>query len=372
MRKIKVAFCTDGVYPQMLGGMQKHSRLLVEELSKFPELDLYIIHPHPELIFPNRTLTEIRITGINTEKNYLLETYRYSERVFEALVSLNPDVIYSQGLSVWYKARRFSKKLIINPHGLEPYQAIGMKNKIMGVPFRLIFNNLFRKAKVVISLGGGLTTILKRVISSSDKIVEIPNAVILPSQPKKKIFNKGLLKGLFLARFAHNKGIDILFSAIDELNQRGYADKYHFVLGGKGPLYEYYKQRNTADNVTLLGFVDDADIEKTYESADFFVFPTLFEGMPTVVLEAMCYGLPVIVSDVGATKVLVDYTNGIIIQPGSVNSLVSALEKFQEFDSLQLENMSKAAIQKVTEKFTWQVVAKAHLDLFVDLSKAES
>ena len=45
-KRLQVVFCTDGIFPHAVGGMQKHSKLLVEELARMNLLDLVVIHPH--------------------------------------------------------------------------------------------------------------------------------------------------------------------------------------------------------------------------------------------------------------------------------------------------------------------------------------
>lgn len=371
--KIRVAFCTDGVYPDSMGGMQKHSRLLCEELSNYKDLDLFVIHPHEgKELFPGSGINEVAIKAIDTERNYLLESYRYSKRVYAALEEINPDIIYSQGLCIWYKAGSVRKKLIINPHGLEPYQALGWRNKLAGIPFRLLFNHLFSKAAVVVSLGGKLTTILSRVIKNPSKIVELPNGVNLPPATAVSTGHKPVLTGLFLARFAHNKGIDILFEAIEHYSKKPGGSPFRFLLGGKGPLYEFYRNKTNYNNAQLLGFVRDEDIPGLYQQADFFVFPTLFEGMPTVVLEAMSFGLPVIVSDVGATRVLVDDSNGKVINPGSAQELIAALDWFAGLSEEKRSTLSHASRNRVASSFTWDQVASRHHALFTTMTREKN
>jgi hypothetical protein len=106
VKKISVAFCSDGIYPLSLGGMQRHSRLLIEELIKFPDLEVIVIHPHPLKIFDD-FVKEISVKPINANKNYLLECYSYSKRVYKHIIEIKPDIVYSQGLSVWYGAKAF-------------------------------------------------------------------------------------------------------------------------------------------------------------------------------------------------------------------------------------------------------------------------
>jgi len=365
MARIKVAFCTDGIYPYLMGGMQKHSRMLIDELSRFSNLDITVIHPHLNKIFIE-PVHEIPVKGIDEKKNYLLECYRYSKRVYSQLLKINPDIVYSQGLSVWYGAKNYEDRLIINPHGLEPYQAAGLKDRLVGFPIRQVFNYLFRHASTVISLGGKLTAILEK---KNPHVVEIPNGANIPLSVQDRKISSGKIRVLFLARFAHNKGIDILFSAIRKLNEENLLVHFEFTLGGKGPLYEFYHSRNNFESVRLPGFITDENIAGLYNAHDLFVFPTLFEGMPTVVLEAMSYGLPVIVSDVGATRVLVDDRNGKVIAPGSVDELVSALKWFLALSENEKARLSNASFEKFKEKFTWPVIAVQYEQLFKSLAK---
>lgn len=363
MDKLSVIFCTDGIYPLATGGMQKHSRLLIEELAGDDELELTVIHPHKYPVFNNLNIKEIMVEGIVQEKNYLLECYRYSARVASVLKTLHSDIIYSQGLSVWANIDLFHKKLIINPHGLEPYQAIGFKNKIIAFPFKLIFNYLFNKASVVVSLGGKLTAILSSQISNKKKIHELPNGVKPNFISDQKKANDRIVV-LFLARFAHNKGIDVLFNAIENLKKREELKHFEFILAGKGPLFEHYKKQNRYENVKLPGFISDNEVTGFYRQGDVFVLPTLFEGMPTVVLEAMSNRLPVIVTDVGATSELVNEENGFLIEKNSAAALADALVLFKNLDASTRQKMGRVSAKMVEDNFTWKQVAEKHKKLF--------
>ncbi|WP_299821855.1 glycosyltransferase family 4 protein [uncultured Pontibacter sp.] len=363
----KVIFCTDGIFPYTIGGMQRHSRLLIEALAKTSSLELIVIHPHKEIVF-DKTLgiREISINEIDVKKNYLLECYKYSKRIF-SIVKEHPDaVIYSQGLSVWYKCSQLRDRLIVNPHGLEPYQGLTKKDYLMGAPFRLIFNYIFSNSRFIISLGGKLTDILKSNVNDKSKIVTIPNAVSAPDATllKSKAEKPVPIQALFVSRFAHNKGIGVLMDAIAKLSNKGYEDSFRFKLAGKGPLYEYYTSNYKFNNVDYLGFVDDTELEHLYADSDVFVFPTLFEGMPTVVLEAMAKGLPIIVSDTGATAELVDKTNGYLIPKNDVDALTKALTNFSNLSYPQREALGVHSVVKVKANFTWVKVAKKHIQLF--------
>ena len=361
----EVIFCTDGIFPHSIGGMQRHSKLLIEQMSKDSNLELIVVHPHKETVFDVKTgVKEVSIEGIDESKNYLKECYHYSKRVSKVLDEYPNAIIYSQGLSVWYKVKKYGERLIINPHGLEPFQTISIKDKLISIPFRLIFRKIFKRARFVVSLGGELTEILKKNVKNQ-KIYELPNAVNLPNEKIKGIKNQPeKLEFLFVARFASNKGIHILMDAIDKLNRLGYNDKIFFHLCGKGPLYDDYVKNHQKENVKFWGFVSDDDLRNLYETVDVFCFPTLFEGMPTVVLEAMSYKLPVIVSNTGATAVLVDENNGYLIEKNNVDALFDAITAYVDLGEEQKNKLAENSLSKVEEFFTWQKVAKRHLELF--------
>lgn len=370
--KIKVIFCTDGIFPFQVGGMQRHSRLLIEQLASTGEVELVVIHPHAEGVFEKALgIKEEPIQGIDPSRMYLKECYRYSKRVMQVLARYPDHLIYSQGLSVWYRIREVAPRLIVNPHGLEAYQCISVKDKLTAIPFRIIFNHLFKQSARIISLGGKLTEILRQHIRDAKKITVIANAVTLPVYQETK--NKSEhLNVLFIGRFAHNKGIHILLKAIEELNAEGYENKICYQLGGKGPLYESYKQKYRYENLHYLGFVSDDQLIDLYKHNDLFVLPTLFEGMPTVILEAMSYAMPVVVTDVGATAELVSEQNGFLIKKNDVSDLKKAILAFYKLNETERKKLSESSYSKVKNQFTWEKIAEKHIQLFKTLKGLNS
>jgi len=361
---IKLFFCTDGIFPHAVGGMQRHSLLLISELAAYPDIDITVIHPHGGVqIFDDKLgIKELCIATDFNSGNYLKQCYGYSKEVYR-LVSEHPNaIIYSQGLSIWYKSSKLSDRLIVNPHGLEPYQALSLEDKFKGTPFRLIFNTIFRNATKVVSLGGHLSKILEKRIGK-EKVIVLPNAVNKITEIKRT-FDNDTIKFLFVGRFAFNKGIDVLIDAVKRLNEEPTRLKMEFYLVGKGPLYGKYTKSHNLPNLHYVGFADDEQLNQLYEDCDVFILPTLFEGMPTVVLEAMTRSMAIIVTDVGATKEMVDDSNGFIIEKNNVESLINAIKTYCKLNSDQKNKLADASFKRVNENFTWDKVAKQHYDLF--------
>ena len=366
---IQLLFCTDGIFPHAVGGMQRHSRLLVEALAETGAADITVVHPHAGVnVFGNHAgIKEIAVKTVPSSGTYLIDCFHYSKQVAAIVKSMPEALVYSQGLSVWSDIGSFGKRVIVNPHGLEPYQGLTMADKLKGTPFRMIFNHLFRNAAKVVSLGGRLTGILQSK-AGAKKVVVLPNAVnVQPLKPRN--FGNTPQKFLFVGRFAFNKGINVLIEAAEKLNAEGFEKNIEFHLVGKGPLWDYYSQNKKLSNLRYLGFADDETLNRLYAECDVFVLPTLFEGMPTVVLEAMAQGMPVIVTDVGATLEMVGPENGFIIDKNSPDSLVNAIKTYLSLDAGARKKLSDTSYAKVSGSFTWQKVAAAHLELFRSMKK---
>ena len=355
-----VALCTDGVFPNAMGGMQRHSRLLAEHLAKRPGIRLAVLHPHAERVFdPALGINEVRVPAIDPGSFYLRELWKYSGHIATELDGLKPDVILSQGFCVWKGIDRFTGRLAVLPHGLEMFQALGFKERLMGWPFRWALRGIVRKSAVVVSLGGKLTDILHRMAQGSAcRVVVIPNAVEVPDQLAQRSApedQRTSLQLLFVGRFAFNKGIDVLMNVAGRIQAKGSPD-VKFLLAGEGPLLEHYRSKGLPKNVELLGRVDDARLSHLYRACDALILPTRFEGMPTVVLEAMAQGKPVIVSDVGATAELVNMHNGYLLPAGDAEALYTAVLAFSERTPEVHRMMGRYSYERVKERFSWPVV----------------
>lgn len=374
---IRIALCTDGVYPQAMGGMQRHSRLLAEHLARSGQVELTVLHPHNADIF-DRTLgiREVRVPDIDKSKFYLRELWRYSARVGKELETLKPDVILSQGFCVWKGVSRLSDRLIVHPHGLEMFQMLTRKERMLGWPFRAALKFIVRRSAVVISLGGKLTSILRGLAAGSKcRVVVLPNATDVPSIPipssarQPTTDDRQPITLLFVGRFAFNKGLDVLMTVAERLMNEGKGDLVRFQLAGDGPLLAQYQQAGLPKNVELLGRVDDPQLNELYVECDALILPTRFEGMPTVVLEAMARAKPIIVSDVGASGELVSPHNGYLLPPGDAGQLYNAVLAFASRSPEVRAKMGAYSYERVTEVFSWPVVVKGFEGLFDEVAR---
>lgn len=370
---ISLVLCTDGVYPHAMGGMQRHSRLLAEHLSSRAEIELTVIHPHVEGIFDESLgIKEITVPPIDESRTYLLELRQYSRNVADRLDELNPDIILSQGFSVWVDLNKWGSRTIVHPHGLEMFQATSKKERLLGYPFRRSLRNIIRKSAAVISLGGKLTEILtEQAKGSTCQVITIPNAVDVPLNPPPYPKDSRPLRLLFVGRFAFNKGLDLLIEVAYRFVSEKRENDVKFILAGDGPLLTEIKAQGVPQNVEILGRVDDEQLEDLYASSHALILPTRFEGMPTVVLEAMARKRPIIVSDVGATGEQVSMHNGYLLPSGEVDPLYNAICSMLERDPEVWRKMGDYSYQRVDQLFSWPSVIDRFISLFQLIASKE-
>lgn len=140
-----------------------------------------------------------------------------------------------------------------------------------------------------------------------------------------------LIRIVSAGRLNHEKGFHLLISAVDELRRRCPDLELRVALLGEGPHREKLEQQvrdlKLSDIVQLPGFQENA--AAWYRSADLFVLPSLMEGMPNVLLEAMACGTPVISSNChsGPAEILENGRLGELVTVNDVDSLLHGLMK---------------------------------------------
>jgi glycosyltransferase involved in cell wall biosynthesis len=98
--------------------------------------------------------------------------------------------------------------------------------------------------------------------------------------------------------------------------------------------------------------VPRVELARLFQEADVFVFPTLVEGMPLAVVEAMASGLPVITTPNGPGDIVRDEVDGYIVPPRDINAIVDRLETLRDNPELRESMSANARIR--SQEFTWK------------------
>lgn len=367
---MRISVLTDGIYPFVMGGMQKHSYYLAKYLARekiFLDLYHYIPSDNKKLAVPfsDKELKYISLYEVKYPKakkfpgHYLYERYQYSKKITNYLIENDaPDFIYVQGFSGWNFLKNRKKLKIkcpigLNFHGYEMFQRwpdfkTGMKLQILKQP---VLKNISR-ADFIFSLGGKLNDIIKSK-GFSEKIIEIPNGISLDWIINANELNyTNVIKFCFVGRAERRKGIEELNIVLSQI-EKNIIFEFHFV----GPIEESLQIRD--ERVFYHGPIYDQErIQSILRMSDVLVCPSYSEGMPNVILEGMASGCAIIATDIGAVSEMVDSSNGFLIEGNILQGLKRAFAYFFSLDSFQLHEMKLNSINKVKERFTWDKVIK--------------
>lgn len=202
----------------------------------------------------------------------------------------------------------------------------------------------------------------------AETLVVIPNGVRADDLLGKQLRPMGNPPVLFSAgRLARVKGFDVLIEAFAQLdNFRG-----KLVLAGDGPEANSLKRLayslGIADRVEFLGY--RKDVCNLLDNVDLYVAPSRSEGLSNSILEAMAAGVPVVATDVGGNRELLNDV-GYIVNPNDPAALAKTIASAIA-DSDTTTKLVSNARQRVAETYTLERMVTAHERLYRQCLKAK-
>jgi glycosyltransferase involved in cell wall biosynthesis len=205
------------------------------------------------------------------------------------------------------------------------------------------------------------------------KIVIIPNAInheyLDNISYNKKMQEKNDEKILlYVGVLIKRKGVEYLIRSIPDIIKH---NRVSCIIVGKGDYREQLEtlvdKLNLADNIIFKGSVSTEELYFYYNTADIFVLPSVSEGLPTTILEAMYFGLPVVTTDIPGIR---DHfsDSAILVPPKNEKELANAI--IRVLNDLPLrESLSGRGKELVREKYTWDKVSNAYINIYHELLK---
>lgn len=231
-------------------------------------------------------------------------------------------------------------------------------------PFR---HRIFANSRALVANSYGL----KQLSEAADPfpVQVIPNGVdtdfFFPDEAQRR---RNIFRFLFVGRFQPQKNLFFLLHWLSQL--RGQTSRpFELHLVGDGPqrpdLERYAADLGLIDIVYWHGWVTDKQkLRRLYQGSHVLLNPSLYEGLPNVVLEAMACGLPVLASAVVGNTELVRHGDTGFLFP------LAQPEKFGEYLRILLENPDLAISlglngrQWVRDRFSWKKAAQDYVRLF--------
>jgi glycosyltransferase involved in cell wall biosynthesis len=353
--------------PHPSGGFEVYVENLVKGLSKYKDIEIKVVTRHFIETKKHEKKNNIEIYREKWLPGNYLRNVSFNFFAFLKSLLLDFDIIHSHGIIANFLGLILSKikkvPIVAAPHGL-----------LFDQPH---FNMLIKK---VISLLEKLT--YKRVdyvVFSSPQEKELFNKKLgfLPSNynvilsgvdttrfeniDKEKIRKEFNIKNnkiiTFIGRLVKVKGVRYFIEAVNHL-----TGDFSVLIVGDGPQrkeLETMVSQLELNNVIFTGRVPS--IPDILVATDIFVLPSLSEGLPLVLLEAMAAGKPCVVTNIGLP--VEHMKDALVVKVRDAESLAEAIQKLLA-DELLSKKLGVNAKKKAKNEFSWENAVEDHLKLF--------
>ena len=298
--------------------------------------------------------------------------------IIKALKPLDPFFFFINFLNLFFLLRKFKPTAVLACNGGYPaaYSTLAMilASRIMNISctlsivsmprdrsrllylYEYLLDHLVcRAVNVIIVNAHAIARALLQLRGfSKNKIAIVYNGIeeTQEIQRKRKLKNESLIIGC-VARMDRAKGVLFLLEAFGALARK--YQNIQLVLVGKGDVSEELSMRvgelGLQDQVRLAGY-HNGEIYDLLLSFDIYVFPSLWEGFPYSILEAMRAGCSIVATDVGGIPEAVrNRVEGLLVPPYTAEALESAIEEL--INDADLKNMlGKNARNRFLDMFT--------------------
>lgn len=260
----------------------------------------------------------------------------YYDAIKETVKKVHDEFAFDVILATWAYpdcyaasliAQNYQKPLVCRVHGSDIN--IGITS-----PWRsTLMATTFRQAKGIIAVTAALKEKIISLGIEPKKIHVIPNGIdeklfkkLDKTTCRQKLgFKKEKQYVLFIGNLVEVKGIKYLIEAMKNVPE-------HIDLNiiGSGELIETLSSQiaslGLSHRVTLRGRMPHDEIPIWLNASDIFCLPSLNEGCPNVVVEALACGLPIVASNVGGIPELVDERKGVLVDPADAKALAAAIK----------------------------------------------
>lgn len=366
-------------YPPIGGGGGAAHRSLMREWAMIEGLEIDLIAPTPEPAPVIESLSDTaRLRLFPFKKRHLHywrrgEVLRYIQQahreIRRALREGDYDLCHAffgfpTGLLAWRLCRDIPYIISVRGSDVPGYnQRFGWDYIVLKPLLKRIYSN----AAAVAANSEGLKALYENAFPGLSAGV-VPNGVDIETFRPAETAKLDPPAIVSVGRMIPRKGFDLLLRACATLKRKGLNVQCRLVGDGpeEEPLKRLAAELDIADCVRFHGALKREDIAALLPACSVFALPSHAEGMANAALEAMACGLPLLLTDVGGSRELVD-GNGAIIPAGDEAALAQTLGGWLK-DSDRLAAMSERSRERAMG-FSWSNAARQYVELYQQVLK---
>ena len=368
--RIKIVVLGTRGFPNVQGGVEKHCEELYPRLVKLGcDVTVLVRSPYVPKEEKIKVWKGVKFEYIWCPRKKSLEAIIHSFLgVFKAK-NIKPDILHIHSIGpslVTPIAKKLGLKIVMTHHGPDYYRKkwgnIAKTVLKLGEYFGINFSD-----KIIV-ISKWVKELIQRKYKKNS--VFIPNGVSIqnPCPPGEILKKFKLKKGSYVftaCRFVPEKGILDLIKAYRRLNN----PPFKLVIAGDADHEDEYSKKvkyeaSKSKNIILTGFISGESLRELYSNAALFILPSYYEGLPIALLEALSYGLPVLVSDIPAHREipLKDFR---YFKVGNIDELSDKLLKLYY---LGIDKKERDSILRLLQNiYNWDIVAEKVLKVYRDI-----
>ncbi len=371
-RKMKIFVIGTRGFPGVTGGVEKHCERLYPRLVKLG-MDVTVFTRSPYLDSPRlRSWQGVKFIHLPVPKNKHLEAIIHTFIGVLIARGHSPDILHfhAVGPSLLVPlAKLLGLKTVVTDHGPDYLrQKWGKRSSRI---IRLGEAMAVRYSDGLIVISAGIKALIEKQYGRRDLRL-IPNGVnpATPVPPGETLRRYRLKPGgyvLAACRFVPEKGLLDLVAAYQSLDEPGFK----LVLAG-GADHENDCSRAVSaaaardERIVLPGFITGRPLNELFAHAGLFVLPSYYEGLPIALLEAISYGLPVLVSDIAPNRE-VPLPENRYFPVGDVRLLA---EKMEELFREGIKEEEKKSQREILERlYNWERIAEETASVYRSVVK---
>jgi len=358
---MRIAIIID-FFPPRVGGTERATYNIAKHLALRGH-DVHVITSWDQGLPKSSFQDGFHIHRVYWGKIRFFSTIFYLIGIFFCLKSIQPDIVHVQYIKLGYIPAYFSKKIL-----KKPYIAYGRGSDIyyMSSLMRKISKFFLKHAVKVIALTADMKQELQKIYDG--EISVIPNGVELDNYKnlQKKDFDVKNKKIIFVGVLRPVKGLEYLIKAMEIIHVE--MENTILMIIGEG---EERKSLETLvlklhlENVVIFtGDILNKNIPSYLIQGDVFVLPSLSEGFPNVLLEAMAAGLPLVTTNInGLSEIIRNEENGYLVEPKNPQQLAEKILMVLN-NSTQSKKFSNNNL-KIVKKYSWKNIVICLEDVYL-------
>ncbi len=371
---MKVAVLGTRGFPNVQGGVEMHCQQLYPRLTQMG-LDITVFTRTPYLARPFKSKwKDVKFINLwcPRQKNFEAIVHTTLAVLWARLVRSDIVHIHTIGPSLLVPlAKLIGLKVVMTHHGPDYKRA--KWGRLANVALKLGERLGCKYANQIIAISSGIRKQVKERFDRESHL--IPNGIEIPERARETAYieSLGLTHGKYIlavARFVPEKGLHHLISAFSSLQT-----DWKLVIAGDADHETPYSRRlksQAADNskVLLTGFIQGNALNEIYSHAGLFILPSYHEGLPIALLEALSYGLSVLVGDIAPNRE-VGLDEDSYFPVGNEKALAKKLDQWIKKCPLSGEEQTKQ-IEMVRQRYNWGDVAEQVLQVYKNVLVARS